>query len=87
MLGMDLGISKQVLKNKGSIRLVVRDVFLSQVFKGYSKYQNIDVSIEQRRDSRQLNLSFSYRFSKGKVGQQRKRSSVDETNRVSGGGN
>lgn len=87
MLGMNLGISKQVLKNKGSIRLVVRDVFLSQVFKGYSKYQNIDVSIQQRRDSRQLNLSFSYRFSKGKVGQQRKRSSVDETNRVSGGGN
>ncbi|NCI46378.1 outer membrane beta-barrel family protein [Sediminibacterium soli] len=87
MWGMNLGISKQVMKNKGSIRLVLRDVFLTQIFSGYSKYQNIDVSIRQQRDSRQLNLSFSYRFNKGKTVQQRKRNTVDETNRVGGGNN
>lgn len=87
MWAMNVGVSKQIMKNKGSIRLVVRDVFYSQVFSGYSKYQNVDVTIRNARDSRQLNLSFTYRFNKGKTVQQRRAKGVDETNRVSGGGN
>jgi iron complex outermembrane receptor protein len=87
MWSMNFGISKQIMKNKGTVRLVVRDIFYTQVFSGYSKYQNVDVTINQSRDSRQVNLSFTYRFNKGKTAQQRKRSGVDETNRVSTGGN
>ncbi len=88
MWAMNIGISKQVMKSKGTIRLVVRDVFYSQIFSGYSKYQNVDVTIRQARDSRVANLSFTYRFSKGKTAQQRRAKGVDETNRVNtGGGN
>lgn len=89
MGAMNIGITKQVLKNKGMIRLVVRDVLYTQIFRGYSKYQNVDVSIRQNRDSRMVNLSFTYRFSKGKTAAQRKRGGAnEEQNRVNlGGGN
>ncbi|HEY1017501.1 MAG TPA: TonB-dependent receptor [Sediminibacterium sp.] len=87
MWAMNIGLSKQIMKNKGSIRLVVRDVFYTQVFSGYSKYQNVDVTIRQSRDSRVVNLSFTYRFNKGKTAAQRKRGGAgEEQNRVSNGG-
>jgi iron complex outermembrane receptor protein len=89
MWAMNIGLSKNIMKNKGSLRLSVRDVFLTQVFSGYSKYQNVDVTIRQQRDSRVANLSFTYRFTKGKTAAQRKRGGAgDEQNRVNtGGGN
>ncbi|MBV9988137.1 MAG: TonB-dependent receptor [Chitinophagaceae bacterium] len=89
MWAMNLGVTKQIMKGKGSLRLTVRDVFLTQVFSGYSKYQNVDVTIRQSRDSRVVNLGFSYRFAKGKTAQQRKRGGAnEEQNRVNtGGGN
>jgi iron complex outermembrane receptor protein len=89
MWAMNVGVAKQVLKNMGSVRLSVRDLFYSQVFSGYSQYQNVDVTIRQARDSRVVNLSFTYRFSKGKAAQQRKKGGAnEEQNRVNiGGGN
>ena len=87
MWAMNIGVAKNVMKNKGSIKLAVRDLFYTQVFQGYSKYQNVDVTISQERDSRQVNLSFTYRFAKGKAVAQRKRGGAgDEQNRVGGGG-
>ena len=69
--------------------MVVRDILYTQQFRGYSRYQNVDVTIRQARDSRVVNLSFTYRFSKGKTAAQRKRGGAnEEQNRVSiGGGN
>jgi hypothetical protein len=89
MGAVNIGFSKQILKNQGTLRLVVRDVFLTQQFRGYSKYQNVDVTLRQLRDSRVVNLSFTYRFSKGKTAAQRKRGGAnEEQNRVNmGGGN
>ncbi len=89
MGALNIGFTKQVLKNKGMLRLVVRDVLYTQIFNGYSKYQNVDVTIRQNRDSRVVNLSFTYRFSKGKTAAQRKRGGAnEEQNRVNlGGGN
>ncbi|MBL0883337.1 MAG: TonB-dependent receptor [Chitinophagaceae bacterium] len=89
MGAVNIGFTKQVLKNKGTIRLVARDILFTQQFRGYSRYQNVDVTIRQARDSRVVNLSFTYRFSKGKTAAQRKRGGAnEEQNRVSiGGGN
>ncbi len=89
MGAMNIGFSKNIMKNKGSLRLSIRDVLYTQLFSGYSKYQNVDLTINQSRDSRVANLSFTYRFSKGKTAAQRKRGGAgDEQNRVnSGGGN
>lgn len=81
------GISKSVLKGKGSVRLNIRDMFWLQKPSGYAKYDDIDIKFKNTNDNRVANLSFTYRFSKGKVGNtQRKRSSVDEADRVKTGG-
>lgn len=76
---MNLGISKQMMKNKGSLRISVRDFLWSQRIKGESKYSNIDTKFQQFGESRVVNLSFTYRFSKGKISNvQRKRGGASE---------
>jgi iron complex outermembrane receptor protein len=84
---MSVGVSKQVMKNKGTVRLNVRDVFKSQYFRGESKYSNVDAAFQERNDSRVVNIGFSYRFSKGKVNQRKRSngSANDEQNRVGAG--
>jgi outer membrane receptor protein involved in Fe transport len=87
---MDAGFGKQVLKNNGTIRLNVRDIFAGGVFKGYSKYSNVDVQFRNVNDSRAGSLSFTWRFNKGKsnsAGQRKRGGADDEQNRVKGGGN
>jgi Outer membrane protein beta-barrel family/Carboxypeptidase regulatory-like domain len=82
------GFSKQVMKNKGSVRLNFRDIFAGSVFKGYSKYGNVDAQFKDINDSRAVSMSFTYRFNKGKLkaGSSRKTDSAsDEQNRVKAG--
>ena len=88
-MGMvSMGIGKQVFKNKGNVKLNVRDVFFTQRFRASSKYGNVDAAFQNQNDSRVVNLSFSYRFSKGKVNGGPKRrtgGAGEEQNRVGGG--
>ncbi len=58
------------------------------VFKGYSKYGNVDAQFRNVNDSRTVSLSFTYRFNKGKMngaGQRKKGGADDEQNRVKAG--
>ena len=85
---VNAGVSKQVLKNKGSIRLNVRDIFAGGVFKGYSKYSNVDAQFKDVNDSRAVSINFTYRFSKGKLkagNSKRTGGASDEQNRVKNG--
>ena len=84
---MNLGISKQMMKNKGSLRVSVRDVLWSQRIKGESKYSTVDAKFQQFGESRVVNVSFTYRFSKGKVANvNRKRGGAnEEASRVKAG--
>jgi iron complex outermembrane recepter protein len=84
------GVSKQVFNGKGTFRLSARDIFLTQKIKGTSRFSNIDAAFQQRRDSRQVALGFTYRFSKGKISNNQKRKTGgadDEKNRVKTGDN
>jgi outer membrane receptor protein involved in Fe transport len=60
------GLSKQVLKNQGTLRLTARDIFYTQKFRGKAQYGNVDFDIEQFGESRVVSVGFSYRFNKGK---------------------
>jgi hypothetical protein len=92
MVGRGMGmvnfaVSKQVLKNKGSLRLNVRDFLDIQQFRGYAKYQNIDLTIRNQWDNRVVNLSFTYRFGKQMQGgaPRKKASASEEQSRVNTG--
>ena len=56
--------SKQILKNQGSLKLALNDPFWIQKFKGYTKFDNIDMTIRSRWDNRRIGLTFTYRFGK-----------------------
>jgi len=64
---VNMGMSKQVLKNKGTVRLSLRDAFYTNNVGGKIKYSDIDAAFQQKRSSRQVTVGFSYRFSKGKA--------------------
>ncbi len=89
-MGMfSVGVGKQVMKNKGTLRLSVRDPFFLQKFRGYTRFDNIDVQIRNVNDNRQVSLNFTYRFGKNQNNiPQRKRNNAtqEEQNRVGQGG-
>lgn len=89
MGAVNFGIGKQILKNKGSLRLNVRDIFYTQQFRATTKYGNVDAAFQNARDSRVANLTFTYRFSKGKLNggapKRRTGGANDEAERVGGG--
>jgi hypothetical protein len=63
---MGAGLSRQIMKTKGTLRLTIRDMFYTQKFKAGSKYGNVDFNLQEINDSRVASIGFSYRFSKGK---------------------
>lgn len=79
------GISQQILKNKGTLRLTVRDIFYTARGKASSQYGNVDMTMQQWGDTRIVGLGFTYRFSKGKVATQKRRtdgSAGEEQSRI-----
>lgn len=79
------GVSQQILKNKGTLRLTARDIFYTQKMKGKTRYGNVDVDLRQVSDSQILTIGFTYSFSKGKKIAPVKRtggSANDEQNRI-----
>jgi hypothetical protein len=83
--GVSVGFTQKILKDKGTLRLNVNDVFWTQKFKAVTKYANVDVAFQNERDSRTINLGFTYRFNKGTIENKPSRrtgGADDEQNRV-----
>lgn len=84
---VNFGVAKKMMKDKGTLKLNFRDFLGLQQWSGYSRYQNVDVTIHNRWDSRVVNLSFTYRFAKGQKTEQRNNGGAgDEQSRVKGKG-
>ena len=83
----NVGVSKQVMKGKGSVRLNVRDMFYTQVAKGEINFKSTEASFVNKRDTRGVNMTFTYRFGKpiNGNGQRKKGGAGDEQNRVKTG--
>ncbi|MDP4248379.1 MAG: outer membrane beta-barrel protein, partial [Bacteroidota bacterium] len=80
----------RMLKDKASVKLGVRDMFYTQKTRGYINFQQTEASFFNSRDSRQVSLSFSYRFGKPLKSNAARRhaGASEEQNRVKvGGGN
>ena len=83
-------VSKQILKEKGSLKLGIRDMFYTGAVKGTIDFQQTQATFHNTRDSRQVSLTFTYRFGKPIKGPQPRRNAGganDEQNRVKTGGN
>jgi len=81
------GLSKQVLRNKGSLKLTVRDLFYTQAMEGLTHFQTVNEYFKLKRDTRVCTLAFTYRFGKAIKSQARRTTgaSADEIDRVGNG--
>ncbi|MBL0146709.1 MAG: TonB-dependent receptor family protein [Chitinophagaceae bacterium] len=84
---LNAGLQKQLLKNKLTAKLNIRDILNTMQPSGYLKITNTDASFSQQRDNRTITISLSYRFGKPiKRHSKRKTGGAgDEQNRIKGG--
>lgn len=85
---MAAGVSKQVLKGKGTVKVNMRDILYTQKPKGNINFKKTEARFENRRDTRVANITFTYRFGKpikNTNGQRKKGGAGDEQNRVNVG--
>lgn len=82
---IDLGLQKKILKDQGVIKVSVSDIFKTANGSAYAKYDNVDIEVFNKWDSRRLNITFNYRFGKDdfKTRANRTTSSGEEQNRTS----
>jgi outer membrane receptor protein involved in Fe transport len=89
MGAVNMGIGKQIMKKKATIKFGVRDIFRTTNFRGYSRYADVDVDIvnDRKRDNRVFNLSFTYKFGTNDVAPARRRSggAGEEQSRIKSG--
>ena len=83
---LNAGIQKQVLKNKGTLKLAVSDFTGPMLAKGHIEdVSAARASFRQHRDSRVATLTFNYRFGKMyKVEKRKTGGAGDEQNRAGG---
>ena len=85
-----VALAKQIMKEKASLKLGLRDIFYTQQVRGTIDFQQTDATFHNYRDSRQLSLTFTYRFGQTLKGPQNNHHSGgadDESSRLKKGGN
>lgn len=79
---LSLGISKPVLKKKGTLKCSIRDIFYTNAMEGLTQFFKATEYFIVRRDSRVISLSLTYRFGKAYKSIKRNSSAVEEIERV-----
>jgi iron complex outermembrane receptor protein len=84
MWAADAGIQKTLLNNKATVKLAVTDLFKTNHWSAVSKFAGITFNGAGGYDSRQLRLTFQYRFGSNhvKAARERKTSIESESNRL-----
>jgi iron complex outermembrane receptor protein len=59
---LSAGMSKSVMKKKGTIKLTYRDILWTNVMEGNTSFPDATEYFKLKRDSRVLTLSFTFRF-------------------------
>lgn len=78
------GLAAPVLKGKGTVKVNMADVFFTSYVRGEILYENVHEHYVQKRDSRVVNVAFTWRFGKTfkDVGARRAGGATEEQKRV-----
>ncbi len=83
---LSLGVSRQVLKKKGTLKFSARDIFYTNAMEGLTQFDKATEYFILRRDSRVFTLAFTYRFGKAyKTAKRTSGSASPEMERVGNG--
>ena len=83
--GVSTGIQKLIMKNKGTLRFNVTDIFWTNLPKAVITYNNYIEKWHAYRETRVANLTFTYRFGNSKVQGARRRTTGSEEERQRAG--
>ena len=87
MSNLSFGIQKKIMKDKGMLKLSASDMLYMSRWSGSIQFDNMDIQMYTRGDSRTVSINFSYKFGDSKSQYQRKTSGAsDELDRIGGGG-
>jgi iron complex outermembrane receptor protein len=79
------GVQKSILKNKGTLRFNITDIFWTNLPKAVITYNNYIEKWHAYRETRVANLTFTYRFGKNTVQAARRRTTGSEEERQRAG--
>jgi len=82
---LSAGISKSVLKKKGTIKLSYRDILYTNAMEGLTSFPSASEYFKLRRDSRVLTISFTYRFGRSEKATRHSDGASEEKERVQNG--
>jgi iron complex outermembrane recepter protein len=72
------GIKKSILKNRGSVTLNVTDIFWNAYPSGTTEFDNVVEDWVAKRDSRVVNVNFTYKFGEGNPIRMRRNTGADD---------
>ena len=75
---LSLGLQKSILKKKGNITINYTDVLWKAYPRGITDFGNVIEEWAAKRDTRVLNISFSYKFGKTAGGRMRRTTGADD---------
>lgn len=78
---LSTGVQKSVLKNKGTVRFNITDIFWTNLPKAVVTFDNYIEKWRAYRETRVANISFTYRFGSNKIQGARRRTTASEEER------
>jgi hypothetical protein len=80
-----VGVSRTVLKKKGTVKLSYRDIFYTNAMEGLTSFPDASEYFKIKRDSRVLTLAFTYRFGRSYKVTRHSEGASEEKERVQNG--
>ncbi len=87
MGGFSLGLQQKMMDGKGNVKLNIQDPFWLNKFNGRATVQDINFRVLSKWESRQIRLTFTYRFGNQNVKTARQRNSATSAEQSRAGGN
>jgi hypothetical protein len=82
---VSLGMSKTVLKKRGTVKVGFRDILYTNAMAGLTSFPDATEYFKIKRDTRVVTVSFTYRFGKTYKVLKHEGGAADEADRVQGG--